>query len=596
VACGLWPSARDGRPFFLVVWETAQASLARVTNNYPSNRLTSQPEARSAHPRNPRIAWLVAIVLGLIFLAASPFAMNPDGISYLHLADLFASGNWRAAVDACWSPLYPVMLAVFTRFAPSAYWEAPAVHAANFVCYLLAFASFRYFLKSLADAQATRSDGKMQAIDFRRPAENIAAHVLFFFTALTWIGLKLVTPDMLVACLLYLATGLAIRLHDERTPSKFAWLGAVAGAGYLAKAVMFPLGIVFLIVAAFTPRNWTSTAKRAAFAFAGFLVVAAPQVIAVSRIAGHLTYADTGQMVFAREIDRYPMFWTGAPKGSGTPVHPVRTIHSKPDAFEFATPDKHSSYPFWDRPAYWTAGIRSHSNLARQLEVTLPIVKMYGELFATMIFGALVLVFSAEKRFSLRFLALVIPSLAALAAYALVFAEPRYLGPWAVVLFIGIIATLRFSTERMDLARAVLAAMTIVLGAPLISQTIAAYNASDEYMFGEMSANPQLEIAAKLRSLGVGEGSRVASVGYAFNDYWAHLGGIQVAMQTPEPADYWKASDSVKDAVNETFRRAGAVAIVTSRPPADGPGSKWISLGIAHYYVLPLATRSLASK
>ena len=39
------------------------------------------------------------------------FSVNPDGVSYLDIADAYLRGDWHAAVSTYWSPLYSWLLA-----------------------------------------------------------------------------------------------------------------------------------------------------------------------------------------------------------------------------------------------------------------------------------------------------------------------------------------------------------------------------------------------------------------------------------------------------------------------------------------------------
>ena len=52
-------------------------------------------------------AWLLAIVLGLIQVDAYRFTLSSDDpISYLDIGDAYLRGDWNAALNSYWSPLY----------------------------------------------------------------------------------------------------------------------------------------------------------------------------------------------------------------------------------------------------------------------------------------------------------------------------------------------------------------------------------------------------------------------------------------------------------------------------------------------------------
>ena len=110
-----------------------------------------------------------------------------------------------------------------------------------------------------------------------------------------------------------------------------------------------------------------------------------------------------------------------------------------------------------------------------------------------------------------------------------------------------------------------------------------------DFVPGDPAANRQSQVADRLRSMGLQSGARVASIGIGHDEYWARLARVQIAMEISRPAHYWDASDSVKRAVLDTFRRAGATAVVTRHGPPEGPGEPWKSAGLGGYYVLSLA-------
>lgn len=71
------------------------------------------------------------VVFAMTHLWASRYQMNEDGISYLDIGDAFFHGDWWAAVNLYWSPLYPLVLGGVRRALPVPMkLEYPLVHAA----------------------------------------------------------------------------------------------------------------------------------------------------------------------------------------------------------------------------------------------------------------------------------------------------------------------------------------------------------------------------------------------------------------------------------------------------------------------------------
>src|SRR3989344_5107253 len=78
------------------------------------------------------------VILGLAHAVASRHTMKPDGISYLEIGQRIAQGDWSAAINGYWSPLYSLLLGTaFFIFHPSLYWEATLIHSVNFLIYVV---------------------------------------------------------------------------------------------------------------------------------------------------------------------------------------------------------------------------------------------------------------------------------------------------------------------------------------------------------------------------------------------------------------------------------------------------------------------------
>ena len=83
--------------------------------------------------------WLLVIVLGFVQAWSTRYFIDPDGISYLDIADKYLHGDWNGAVNTYFSPLYSwLFAAALYLLRPSSYWEYPVVHLVNFLIYLSA--------------------------------------------------------------------------------------------------------------------------------------------------------------------------------------------------------------------------------------------------------------------------------------------------------------------------------------------------------------------------------------------------------------------------------------------------------------------------
>jgi hypothetical protein len=540
-------------------------------------------------------AWCGAIALGFAHGFAARYSMNPDGIAYLNIASLYEQGHWSSAINGYWSPAYPFLLACMLRLISAGpFFESTTVHGLNFLLYLASFAAFRFFLSEMRMSQ--QQDGRTAGtrthmLTFRPAAETACAYALFFWATLVLIGLGNVTPDLAIATEVFLVSGLAIRFQRGTPAFGYVALGALLGLAYLTKAVMFPIGIVMALSCGF-PAKLRIASERATLAVIGFLCVATPQIFAMSRLAGHVSYGESGKLAYATEVNHLPMWWTGQPKGTGTPVHPVRQINQEPAAYEFGWPNKSLSYPLWDETAYWRQGAGVQLRIDQQMAVTKPILNHYEEFLDVLLFACMALYLMRNGRIRAKYAALVIPGIAVFAIYALVYAETRYLGAWVVVLFLGFAASLRFGPDGIRGAKAIAAALAVFYGATVMNQSRYAFGEVTKSILGRPPEHAQFEVAAKLADLGVHSGSNVAVIGDGHEGYWARLAQVQISMECPGDDVFWSASDSAKGNLIREFREHGATAVVANRVPDGGPDAGWQPLGPKGYFFLRLGSPS----
>lgn len=556
------------------------------------------PTVRTA-PSNSRFAapaaWTIVALCGAVQAIAQRFYVNPDGVSYLNMSDAYTRGDWAGAVNTYWSPLYPWLLGVIRRLYPwPMYWESSIVHAINFAIYLISYACFRFMLRELTTYQRERKETNpgVYLLDWSGGSDFLLAHVLFLWSAIVLIGLALVTPDMLIAAEVYLIAGLMLRVR--RNAAGFAvplLLGALLGISYLTKAVMFPIAILVIACTGWVMAKARWTLMQRAVCTLSFVVVAAPQVVAMSREVGRPSFGENGRIAYTLYVNLHPGYWTGTPPKWGQPAHQVRQVLTDPPVYEFATNDPSSSYPYWDKPGYWLQDIRPHFSLKDQFVATQREMGTYESGFATLFLGVLILLLMRVDGRRIDLLGISIVAIGVFAIYALVHSEWRLVAPWAVVLFLAIVSSAAYRDDVPSRAgvRAVLAALFlwhVILTANVVRR--AGVDAALA-LTGRGGPHEYFTVAAALQKLGMQPGQRVASIGRSSESYWARLAGLQISLEIPPQVSdrYWILDAAGRSAVNKAFRDNGAKMIVASYPPAGG-GPGWIRLGSSAFYGLPL--------
>jgi hypothetical protein len=531
------------------------------------------------------------------WVAASRHSMNADGVAYLDIGDAWLRGEWHAAINPVWSPMYSWILGAVMRVtSPSMRWEFPVVHAVNLALYLFAFACFAWFWREL-----TRPPAETAAEDSRplpRWFVDGAGYLLFVWTSLGLIEIWAVTPDMLMAGLTYLAAGLLWRVACGRS-SIWTWasLGVVLGAGYLAKSALFPLALVFLATAGLSARRRRLTGTLLAAGL--FAAVALPWVVAISLHSGGPTIGQAGKLTFVRHVNgvSYP-HWQGGPPGSGVPEHPTRSVLERPPLYEFATPVP-GTYPVGYDPSYWYAGARSQLQMKPLIAGLVRSTVFYQDLFLRQLGGvvvALLLLTVLGGGVSIPGLArgwpLSLVALAAFGMYALVYVEGRYIGVFVVLFFAGWLVGIRLPRTTLA-ARLGAAAGALVIG--LLVVQLLAFNLQGAAGLGGAGRPTKTlpppswpgQVALELRQMGLEEGDHVGVVGYAFDSFWARLARVRIVAEVPgwDADELWLGDAATQEMILEAFAGTGVRAVVAENVPRYARLGGWRQVGGTSYWI-----------
>lgn len=329
-------------------------------HGWPPERPGNATESRCKGVR-----WLfrgVAIALGLAQVVAARNTVGPDARSYLELARAILRHDWTMTINAYWSALYPWLLAGITGFVkPSLRWEYPVAHALAFPLWLACIAAFEFFWAGLLQIR------KLALERGGRTGTALSSRQMWALGYSLWIWLVVgdiiaeINPDLCLATSVLLSAGLLIRIAmvPGARRSLYIWFGIALGIGYLVKAILFPMALVFLglMVVTVGARPVENRRKDFGLALLFFVLIVAPQITRLSVSKGRFTFSDTGKLVFAWCNYDFPLRnWQGEPAGSGRPAHPTRKLYARPAVYEFNGPLR-ASYPPWFDPSYWNEGL-----------------------------------------------------------------------------------------------------------------------------------------------------------------------------------------------------------------------------------------------
>jgi len=560
----------------------------------------TRKETAKYEPAYRWLRWLcrsITLALGAASTWAVRSTMYPDGVSYLDIGDAFWRGNWHAAVNAYWSPLYPLVLGLFLKlFRPTIRWEYPLVHLVNFVMFVVGFLCFEFFLTTFLEQQgrghARNSETEMNLPDW---AWLVVGYFVFVASSLLLITMSFVSGDMIVAAVIYLASALISKLRrGDSTWRTWAVLGVVLGVGYLAKAVMFLMSVGFIAVAAATQKTKAKKIRIAAISGLFFLLAAGPFAFLLSVVKGRPTFGDSGKINYLMNVGTTQFFIPHEPGSK----HPVHQLSALPHAYEYSSPIA-GTYPLWYDPSYWHEGIRPHVDFKRQIRTALlagaecawiafsPFVGLgisVAILFLYLVAPSIGRCFStASRQWELW-----VPALSGIALYSLVVIEPRYVAAQFCLLWIVGFSGVRLpasAISRRMITGAVLAVVLFVC----LATTWQISQAVNGRMFAQKDiATPEcVEVAEALVANGIRPEDKIAVLSNwlfpsrqgAYIARLAHVGIIAEA----RPDEYWAADRETRSELRSEFSRAGAKAVLTYKPLGSEDG--WTRLGGTNYYV-----------
>ena len=518
-----------------------------------------------------RIRWVfrgLALITAAVQTFAVRNAINSDGRSYLEVARAFLRHDWKMAANSYWGPLYSWILMPFLGWInPSLRHEFPLAHLINFALFLVCAVAFEFFWTRLLAYRTLKTDASIHP----RLLSDKVLWILGYTSFISLMSdlLAFVNPDLTLAILVFFVSGVMLQIiSTAEVPTRlFVWLGILFGVGYLAKAVMFPMGFVFLaMLAGSKSRNLA----RVGLTLMIFLSISAPEIIWLSISKGYPTFSGTGKLAYAWYTYDLPILhWQGQPPGSGIPVHPTRKIYSHPDVYEFNGPIR-SAYPPWYDPSYWNEGMSPHFQFSRVANhfVTTFISSLWMVCVPrAFILGIAVLFLLADPIATLKnavhYWPLWIITAAIFAAYSITLAIPRYYAPWQLLLWGPLICSIqlrhRFIPTRVCLWIAVGAAV-------LMFASQARWINWQLHHAREDDGTPDYGTAEGLQKIGLTSGDRVAAIGFDEVAQWAYLGRFFIVAEVTSwnACEFWQSPPAIQAEVLGKFRQSGASAVVAN--------------------------------
>jgi len=535
---------------------------------------------------------MLIVLMGVAQAWATRHVIFSDGISYIEIASAYAHGDWPNAINSYWSPLYSWILALaLLAFKPGPYWQASMIHVVNFGAYLAGLLALELLLHEVVMRMRTEPFGPAGTLS--RATLYLASYTAFPVAALGIIGYN--SPDTIsIALMLFLS---ALLLRVSRTGGSwvtFTLIAVACALFYLARTGFAPsIPVCIAIVIIILGRQQRPVFLPTLLMISVIALIAGPFVIAISKKANRFTLGDSGKLTYGWEASGAVRFthWQGEPGDIGIPLHPTKLVNRSPDAYVFDGPVGGSYSPWFD-PTYWYQGIKPKVKPLLQIRVFLVDLKLAIQLLLSspITLPALILILHMGVTLWLRrfllFWPILLPAVAGLLLYCLVYIEKRYVASNLLVIWIAALASIRVSEGRWRYWGGV-ATQTIclvVFAFFLYSRVLPpAGSAVRDLVHGhEQEKNLNYLFAERLRELGLRPGNRVAFIGIGTNADWARLDGVRIVGEIPvvwdrpqkllnnyliENADqikmFWSADSATREHVLDAFRNAGAVMVVS---------------------------------
>ncbi len=247
-----------------------------------ATRVAPPDPSAAGTPRNVAFFGPVAVyvVLAAALLPFFRYLLGPDSISYISIAQHYADGYWKEAINTNWSPLMSWLMVPLLWIGISGLMAAKLFCIASGV--LLLF-TFRILVRGfeLSPLIATLT--------------MYAAAIMTVAFALARLG-----PDILVAALLLLYFATIFRRDYASKPRSGVICGLLGVASFLGKGYMFYFFIAHFVL--MTGLHWFRVRRvdraRVLRHFAGgmlvFILCSAPWIWAMSAKAGSFNVGTTG--------------------------------------------------------------------------------------------------------------------------------------------------------------------------------------------------------------------------------------------------------------------------------------------------------------
>jgi hypothetical protein len=488
--------------------------------------------------------WTFGLVVAGLTAYTTRFFINGDAISYIEMGESLRTWNWSGLVNLTYSPGYPVLLGIAQAVLDAnPLNELQVLRVVNFLCFAIAMASGE-FLISLVIDDSRSLEGPSGYTGIPKNLQRALCYAMFLTASLVMVRIRLLNPDMLVLAVVIAASSIVVWIRRCPDPYfKFCLLGLLIGLGYIIKSFFLPFSVVFLFVAACCSGSVKKALPRILTAIVVMAIVMSPYIWALSSRLDRFTYGELGKHVYAAMIS-----------GQGTPIRP-NVVNQEPRVvlYEYDVP---CTRPSGFDICYWNEGLKPKIDFVAHSKIIPGNISSIITQSPWLIF--LALWFLIQARFGKLILGPLIPpsnavilysiSATGVGLYSLLMMEPRYIGSFMFLAFVGLTNSLRLPEGDLTIRQ-----RTIYWAAVLMTflSAMVIHSAIDQTLRGLWSSRGKpsyhdsfqenVIVSEFLKDKGLKSGDRVAIVGDP-PVYWARMAGLKIIAEIPDTKEFLESS------------------------------------------------------
>jgi len=225
---------------------------------------------------------IVYVVSGLAFLNFYRYQLDPDGISYISIAQKYACGDFHDAINGYWGPMTSWFLVPFLVVGVPPLVSAKLLSLCIGCLTIISFKSFSYRFH--------------MSEKVRRTTLLVTIPVVLQFAV--WIF----TPDLLLTCVLLTYFSIIFRMDYPAHLFHGALCGGIGAIAYLAKSSAFPFFLLhFLLLSGLHYRGALTKGRKSKvllsflLGLAAFVALSTPWVSIISKKYGNTTIGTAGR-------------------------------------------------------------------------------------------------------------------------------------------------------------------------------------------------------------------------------------------------------------------------------------------------------------